>query len=268
MTGFGVKPDKDEIVHHVIAYLAGPSLAKEVKQKDKAEAGPGYTCFGGPGVGNSGSAQSSVGWLGAWAPGTIGQDFPSKTGIRIEPGSTIILQVHYNTLTTDPVEDQTEIVLKTDQQVDTEAMFVPFTNPQWISQDGAMDIPAGLDDVEHSFSYDVASLIGSKLQIHDAFFHMHQLGKSGRLWIDRKEGDSDCLLNIPDWDFNWQRGYRLDQPATLSPGDQLGIECSWDNSMANQPVINGEKKSPEDVDWGEGTGDEMCLGVFYVTRGN
>ena len=265
VTGFGVEPGRDEIVHHVIAYLAGPGLSDEVQQKVDSEEGPGYTCFGGPGVGNTGSATNSVEWLGAWAPGGDGMDFPDGTGIKIEPGSQIILQVHYNTLTADPAADRTKVLTTVDDEVETEAQFVPFANPQWLNNKQSMLIPAGSDSVSHSFSYDIASVVGSSLKIYDVFFHMHQLGKSGRMWIDKENGNSDCLLNIPRWDFNWQRGYRLKQPRTLEEGDELGIECEWDNSKSNQPVIDGERQSPTDVTWGEGTQDEMCLGVLYVT---
>jgi hypothetical protein len=33
-------------------------------------------------------------------------------------------------------------------------------------------------------------------------------------------------------------------------------------------MVGGQPRVPADVYWGEGTGDEMCLGAFYVTRAN
>jgi hypothetical protein len=50
----------------------------------------------------------------------------------------------------------------------------------------------------------------------------------------------------------------------FSPGDELRIECHWDNSPENQPIVGGQQQVPQDVGWGEGTSDEMCLGGFYV----
>jgi len=41
--------------------------------------------------------------------------------------------------------------------------------------------------------------------------------------------------------------------------------CEYDNSAANQPLINGVAGMPADVVWGEGTTEEMCVGVLYVT---
>jgi hypothetical protein len=52
----------------------------------------------------------------------------------------------------------------------------------------------------------------------------------------------------------------------VKPGDQLSIECHWNNSAANQPLVDGKKLEPRDVDWGESTTDEMCLGLLYVSE--
>ena len=46
----------------------------------------------------------------------------------------------------------------------------------------------------------------------------------------------------------------------------LRISCTWDNSAENQPVVAGAVIEPQDVQWGEGTTDEMCLGILLVTR--
>lgn len=265
VTGFGVNPDQQEIVHHVIAYLAAPGLKDAIADKDAAEEGPGYTCFGGPGVGTQDpTSQNATTWLGSWAPGGQGHDFPDGTGIEVKAGSTIILQVHYNTLTADPAPDQSEITVKLDDQVDKPALYVPWTNPMWLNGD-SMLIPAGTSDTTHSWGFDIASYVGQSIVIHDVAFHMHTLGDQGRLWIEHDDGSEDCLLDIPRWDFDWQFGYRLAQTRTLSPGDKLNIECQWDNTAQNQPVVDGQKLPPRDVSWGDGTTDEMCLGLLYVT---
>ncbi len=73
------------------------------------------------------------------------------------------------------------------------------------------------------------------------------------------------MLDIPRWDFAWQRNYGFKEPYTLNSGDKIGLECHWDNSPENQPWVDGEQVSPPDINWGEGTGDEMCLGVYYIT---
>jgi hypothetical protein len=83
--------------------------------------------------------------------------------------------------------------------------------------------------------------------------------------VERANGTSECLVNIPNYDFEWQRSYGFKQPVVAHPGDQLRLECHWDNSPNNQIVVDGQKLPTKDVYWGEGTTDEMCLGIFYVT---
>jgi hypothetical protein len=73
------------------------------------------------------------------------------------------------------------------------------------------------------------------------------------------------LLDIPSWNFHWQGTYQLAQPIRVNPGDKVNLACHWDNSQANQPSVNGQQLPPKNVNWGESTTDEMCLGLMYVS---
>jgi len=248
VTGFGANPGNPAVVHHVIAYIVGPDQVAQVKKLDDADDGPGYLCYGGPGL-------NSVGFLGGWAPGGRGNDFPAGTGQRIDAGSKIILQVHYNSLAAGVQPDQTSVDVKIEDKVEKEAWVQPWTNPGWISGSGML-IPAGQMDVTHTFSFDPTQYIsdGQPFVIYSANHHMHTLGTTGKLWIDRQDGTQECLLDIPRWNFHWQNSYGFAKNKTFQPGDRLGIECHWDNTTA------------KDVTWGEGTTDEMCIGFFYLTK--
>jgi len=99
--------------------------------------------------------------------------------------------------------------------------------------------------------------------------HMHNLGTEIKAVLVRANGERECLLDIRDWDFSWQQSYRFLPGAdvTVQPGDALELTCVYDNSLANQPVINGVQQAPRDVKWGEGTTDEMCLLYGSFTAG-
>ena len=43
----------------------------------------------------------------------------------------------------------------------------------------------------------------------------------------------------------------------------MEVTCTYDNSAGNQPLIDGEQMDPMDIEWGDGTLDEMCL--LYTT---
>ncbi|MCC6807219.1 MAG: hypothetical protein IT381_07330 [Deltaproteobacteria bacterium] len=134
-----------------------------------------------------------------------------------------------------------------------------------------MKIAAGDADATHSFSVNTALLApflgaaySNGILIHSAGLHMHNLGTRGRISLDGSSGDR-CLLAIDAWDFHWQGSYRFDKPVKLPIGDTVKLECHWDNSQANQAIYDGEQLVARDVEWGEGTTDEMCLGVLYVS---
>jgi hypothetical protein len=255
VTGFRAVPGNGAIVHHVIAFLAGEDDVDAYLELDAAEDGPGYTCFGGTG----GPSRT---WLGGWAPGGQGTVLADGLGMRVEPGSMIVLQVHYNALDTDVEPDSTSIDLMLEDVVEREARVVPFTNPAWVA--GAMQIPAGDADVVHEFTTSLGALAGAGVDIYSSALHMHMLGSSGRLSVVHADGSEDCLLQIDDWDFSWQGSYGYPQPHRIEPTDEVKLQCRFDNSVGNQPFVGGETREPRDVGWGEGTTDEMCLGVLLV----
>ena len=270
VTGFNTKPGNPAIVHHVIAFLADPSQAQTFIDLDNADPDPGYTCFGGPGGQNA-----FTGMIGAWAPGSQGGDFPATTGIKVVPGSKIILQVHYNTLNSSPVPDMTGVEIKVDDTVAKPAMLMFWTNPDWVINH-TMSIPAGQADVSYSFSTDPTPFLsrypnspftgGKPLTIYSAALHQHLRGTRSHLQINHWSGQQECLLDIQKWNFHWQMAYGFSQPKTFKPGDELSIECHWDNSQANQPWVGDMQLPPQDLNWGEGSTDEMCLGALYVTE--
>ena len=246
VTGYEILPENPGLVHHVVLYLAPAEMYEDFVALDEAEDGSGYTCYGGPGLVGDDSAE----WIGAWAPGAVTGAFPNGTGVYVEPGDVVIPQVHYNLAESTPAEDDTLIQLMIDEQVDIPAVVQPWANPDWLDSD-EMLIPAGSEGVTHSWGFNIPN--GYELQVHTANLHMHELGRSARLWTEDSEGNTECILEIPAWDFNWQRSYVLEEPVVVS-GEKLMIECTWDNP------------TDQDVVWGDGTGDEMCLGTMLMSN--
>lgn len=271
VTALSVTPGERQIVHHVIAFAIPPDQAEAYRALDEADPDPGYLCYGGPSGGKINDGR--VPWLGAWVPGGAPGDMPEGTGIKVQPGSLVAVQMHYHAYP-GAGPDQSRIQIRTAASVDRVAVMMPFTNPAWVQGSEPMLIPAGEASVVHSFAADVSNYLpllfpdgglaaGDPFVVHAAALHMHTRGVRGSLSLTG--GQDTCLLDIPRWDFNWQGSYQLTAPVTVRPGDQLRIECEWDNTAANQPVENGVQQQAKDILWGEGTGDEMCLGIVYVT---
>ena len=95
---------------------------------------------------------------------------------------------------------------------------------------------------------------------------MHLLGKSIRVELNPGTVTPRVLLDIPRWDFHWQGAYTLEEPVDAKRGDVLRVTCRYDLGRRHHGA-HGIPKTPRYVLWGEGTTDEMCLGLLQVVRG-
>ncbi len=106
---YNIEPGLEEIVHHVVLYVAGPTSVPGAVAADEADPGPGWTCFGGPGIINGEGVEAilQIGRdfsrsLGTWIPGSNQSIYPTGTGKPFEAGSQLVMQVHYNLQGIDP----------------------------------------------------------------------------------------------------------------------------------------------------------------------
>jgi len=239
------------IVHHVIISALPPQSVAAAHAKDDAEPGPGYTCFGGPGV------EGAVPISGS-AVGSMTQPFPEGTGVPLPAGWQFIVQVHYNF---DNGRGANRLAL---QLWRSPTPVTRYPHGARIANNTFM-IPAGAPDVEASATTLLGGAAAKPGKIWSVFPHMHQLGSSIYVELQRADGSTQCLMNVPRWDFHWQGSYTFLQPVQTQAGDQLKMTCVWNNSAENQPLVNGAPQAPRDVRFGEGSTDEMCLTAVVLT---
>lgn len=268
MTGFEAAPGNNKIVHHVALFAIDADHASLPAQWDADEPGDGYTCFGGP-AGNH-PVDFPIILLGGWTPGTNALSLPEGLGFELKPGMKLVLQLHYN----HPVgqTDQTAIHLRLEDQVQHVAYYLPFLKLDWTL--GQMKIPAGENPVVHRVIEDPRNFfslvsgntvnLANGFDIYAAWPHMHQLGVQTNTTLVHEDKSKTVLVKVDDWDFHWQRSYMFTKPVPFVPGDKFDLSCSFDNSQAKQPYVNGVQQPPHDVNWGEGSGDEMCESTVLV----
>jgi hypothetical protein len=316
VTSAVVKPQRTQIVHHVILFEATGENAAEARRLDAASGGKGWTCFGGPqltetraSAGNAASERlGSPQWISAWVPGHATNDLPSGTGVLLHSNALIVMQIHYNLLhdghkhATKP--DRSSVSLKlvpaagsTLTPLETFLAPAPVELPcpdgvrsalcsrqaayqaevKKYGQDAAI-IPLGLlylckktlaDYPQHvgdarSIGTSCDRTVTRPLRIYGVAGHMHLRGVDIRIELDPGTPRAQTLLHIPHWDFHWQDAYYLEHPVDADPGDTIRVTCRFDNSRAAQPVVGGKRLTPRYVLWGEGTTDEMCLGLLQV----
>jgi len=88
------------------------------------------------------------------------------------------------------------------------------------------------------------------------FPHMHVLGRRMTVTATLPDGTTQRLIDVPDWDFNWQGFYAYKRPVHLPAGSRVDLVAHYDNSAGN-PL--NPSAPPKLVTWGEQTTDEMCL---------
>ena len=72
--------------------------------------------------------------------------------------------------------------------------------------------------------------------------------------------EAKTILNVPNYNFHYQRAYNLKTPVKVMPGDKIQVTCTYDPTLAQElPTLR--KLPPHFVTWGDGSSDEMCLGL-------
>jgi hypothetical protein len=303
VTSVRIEPGQPRVVHHVILFRVAPGQVASAKSLDRAGSGPGWSCFGGTGLpaGDGGGIAESLNnanWIAAWAPGWGGNRLPEGTGVSLPAGSQVVMQVHYNLLNGNapdrsralltvarasagleplqtmllpgPVElacakresgtlcDRNEALFELGRKYGAASTFVPA---------GLLILCRGTAANPRASAVSTCDrTISTPTTIHVAAGHMHLLGSEIRIELNPGKPRAQVLLDIPRWDFHWQNAYALARPVQARPGDVVRVTCRHDVAKRRQPG-SGVPRQGRYVLWGEGTTDEMCLGILQVTRG-
>ena len=73
------------------------------------------------------------------------------------------------------------------------------------------------------------------------------------------------LIDIRNWNYNWQDEYYYEYPFALPAGTRLHVEAVFDNSDRN---ASNPSSPPKRVTWGEETDDEMLYCFFLISSMN
>jgi len=72
------------------------------------------------------------------------------------------------------------------------------------------------------------------------------------------------VLSAPTYNFDYQKAYNLSIPIPVNSGDRVQINCTDNPQLAQElPVLR--RAPPHFVTWGDGSSDEMCVGVAWTT---
>jgi hypothetical protein len=241
-------PGDRTTVHHLLSFIdtTGASVAL-----DEADPGPGYTCFGGPGF-------DTAATLGGWAPGSRPLEMPDGVGFSLPAASRVVLQIHYHPHHGGghgaPKPDRTQFgVYFAPEKPAREMLIVPLINTTFT-------IPP--NNASYRVDAQLPILTPFPLKLWLIAPHMHLLGRKMTVQMTTPDETSHCLIDIQDWDFNWQGAYRYETPIDVPTGTRISMSAYYDNSSGNPKNPNSP---PKPVSWGEATTDEMCIAFLGVT---
>jgi Copper type II ascorbate-dependent monooxygenase, C-terminal domain len=290
LTGSQFRPGNVEIVHHAIVFRVAAADVPAARQLDP---GDGWTCFGGTGIGGDDPARAlGDDWVAAWAPGGLGEErTPAGTGHLLRPGAQLVLQVHYNLLNRPAGSgDRPGIRLRLAPgsaaltPLRTQLLPAPVELPcPGGSTAGLCDRTLAVLDVTRRFGPPAgATVAGLTLlcrpdgrpapgatqscdhrvaepgRIYALAGHMHLLGTRITVQLDPGRPGARTLLDVHPYNFHDQRSVPLPRPVAVRAGDVLRVTCTHDAERRPQ-VLPGVP--PRYVVWGDGTTDEMCLGI-------
>lgn len=199
--------------------------------------------------GDDGEFDEGDGYWAVYVPGNSKIVFPDGYARRMPKGARLRFQMHYTPNGT-ATEDSTRIGV----------VFAPEPPKHEVKVHGIANqrftIPAGA--VNHELKASIK--LPSNVQVLSFLPHMHLRGKAARYELI-SSNPPETLLDIPDYDFNWQLNYQLAKPRPLSAGDTIRYTAWYDNSSANP----ANPDPTQAVKWGPQTFDEMHLGyIEYV----
>lgn len=247
-----VRPGNRAIVHHVIAFALDPKKSVMARGKlndflDAEAIARAVARKPGAPEPNQFSSGTDSEALSVFVPGFVPAVFEPHQARLLKAGSVILFQMHYTTAGQQP-PDFTSIGLRFARQAPRER--VKMVNVQ----NFAFTIPPNVDN----YPIEARARLTRDVTLLSLQPHMHLRGKSFEYRATYPNGESEVLLRIPRWDFNWQLSYVLAKPKLLPKGTVLEVIGMFDNSRNNHfnPDPNAE------VLYGEQTWNEMLGGLM------
>ncbi len=270
-SGLEVLPGNERVVHHVVV-VSDPHA-------ETAAWGSAYrSCFQLPAITDSQA-------LAVWVPGSPPTELPDSSGIPLAAGARLVMQLHYHPAGEVAEPDLTRLRIATGP-----------TAPEWqailfglgnfaTEAEGLQPGPGDRSETEFRIPKNVPDHTETEIFTTEAgetdfyFFsvqpHLHMVGTDMQIRWQREEprqseAEDECLLQSR-WRFEWQRSYTyaaeriIDLPRGRG-GDTLWMQCRYDNTLDNPGVrralADAGLDEPVNVELGEGSLDEMCIGIF------
>ncbi len=225
------QPGDRSVNHHQIAFMGG---------------------FSGTASGGQEADGVDLRIFAVWAVGAAPTVFPEGAGRWVDPGTLLMINQHYHPNGESERIDRIRIGLFFGEgplEVEVEAILA-----------SRMDftIPAGASDHRVVARHELAA--DSRIVSYFPHMHMHMRGRAMSFTAVYPDGSREILLDVPEYDFDWQLFYYPEAPKLLPAGSVVEVAANYDNSAANPDNPDPTR----DVGFGFQSTDEMMVGIFEL----
>ena len=261
ITSMEIRPSQVDVTHHIcvvfrphtddVKYNTPVWADRPRDEQGNAEA----SAAGVNGRGIPEDVRKGNGNEGCYVPGQAAQDYRIHNAAKmLRAGTDIVFQMHY-TPNGKEVVDHPRIgltVAKEEPQQryvsfgisspnDAKSFAIPPNDPNWESPPAIAEFTADVDLVYMSP-------------------HMHVRGKDMTYVLTYPDGETETVLSVPHYDFNWQLGYYPVKPIHIPKGTRLTVTAHYDNSANNK--FNPDPNRT--VYYGDMNWEEMMFPFFSV----
>jgi mono/diheme cytochrome c family protein len=235
ISAYEFRPGDRRVVHHVIAQVmeddGKPATGEIMLQRDRTRTrAPGAT-------------------VGGYVPNRLGTVYETGVATRMPAGADIEAQMHYTTIG-EPATDQSSwgVVLARE----------PDSTLRRAGGAQVANLTFAIEPGNPAYAVSAKREIKEDTYLASMMPHMHVRGKSAKYTVTYPDGREEVALWVPNYDFNWQLRYELEEPIFMPTGSVLEAEFHYDNSSSNR--FNPDPTA--EVHWGDQTWQEMMLGYY------
>ncbi len=218
--------------------------AMEILPGDRKALHHVITSFGVPGPNGKVDRRTSSS-LGGYVPGAVAEEMPDGAGTFLPAAAEFTFQMHYTTYGKPAVDNSRIGIYFHDKKPKYEMGGLILMNSK-------IKIPAH----SNGHTETASRVIDKDVLIYSMLPHSHFRGKASNFRAIYADGREEMLLSVPNYDFNWQTDYFLEEPKFLPAGTKIVHSTSWDNTASNPANPDPDR----DVPWGEQSWDEMLFG--------
>ena len=227
VNGMEIVAGNPSIVHHILVFVRDKGNKKK-------------------------SLNGERGFLAGFVPGTRVEMMPKGMAKRIPANSELVFQIHYTPNGT--------------AQTDLSKIGFWMVDPKSVTHEmqTTSSVQPQLKIPPKASNYKTSAMQPEDLpdcELLSMSPHMHVRGKSFRYTAIYPDGRKKILIDVPEYDFNWQTEYRLKEKMKIPAGTRIFCEASFDNSADN---LNNPNPNAW-VYWGDQTYEEMMIGYFNIS---